>query len=389
MDNFILNNRTVIYFGKDTIRNVGELTTELGKSVLLIYGNNSVRKSGVIDIVKRSLYNAGVSVYELPGIRSNPYLCTVYDGIEICRDQHVDCILALGGGSVIDTAKAIAFGVPYSGDVWDFFLPKAEVTHTLPVGVILTVSGSGSESSNSCVITNEISHLKRSVNTDIIRPMFAILDPAITITVPPYQTACGAADALSHVMERYFTATKNVSVTDRLCEGLMKAIIENSLLVIKKPNSYDARAQLMWASKLAHDNTVGWGRTGDYAVHKMAQELSAIYDSAHGATISVMYPAWMKYVFKRDISKFIQFATNVWNVDYNASDPDKTVCEGIRRLVLFYKKLGLPTTLGELDILDDRYDEMALKCVRTAEGTVGNAFALNKKDVSEIYRLAK
>jgi len=381
---FVFLSPTKIIFGRNTEEHVGEEVKSYGKKILLHYGKGSIFKIGLYDKVIKSLKDSGVDFIELGGVQPNPRLSLVREGIEICRKNGVDFILAVGGGSVIDSAKAIAVGVPYEGDVWDFYTGKAEPKTALPIGVVLTIPAAGSEASKSSVITNEDGWYKRSLNVDIIRPKFAIMNPEITFTLSPYQTACGVADIMAHVMERYFTNDRGVDFTDRLCEATLKTVIENTFIVLKNPTDYDARAQIMWASTVAHNDLLSTGRTGDWASHMIEHELSGIYDIPHGAGLAIVFPAWMKYVYKHNIERFAQFAVRVWNVDLNFESLEKTALEGIERLRRFFKDIGLPTTLKEANIGEDRLEEMANKC--TERGEIGNFVKLNREDVLNILK---
>ncbi len=387
MKNFTFRSATKIIFGKDTENQVGIEAARYGNKILLHYGGGSIKKYGLYDRVLKSLKDANLEIIELGGVLPNPRLSMVRRGIDICRREKIDSILAVGGGSVIDSAKAIAIGVPYNGDVWDFYAGKAVVDKTIPVGVVLTISAAGSEASDSSVITNEEGLYKRGLTSEFLRPEFAILNPEITYTLPPYQTACGIADIMAHVMERYFTKVQNVDLTDRLCEATLKAVINNAPVVLKEPENYDGRAEIMWAGTVAHNNLLSTGRIGDWASHGISHELSAIYDIAHGAALSIIFPAWMKYVYKEDPERFAQFASRVWDVEPDFRNVGKTVLEGIRRLEGFYKGIGLPTTLEEANIPCDRLEEMAEKC--TVRGPRGNFVPLRKDDVLEILKLAK
>lgn len=288
MENFILNSGTKIIFGRDTEKLLGEEIKNYGKKVLLHYGGGSIKRTGLYDKVTGILKDAGLDFIELSGVKPNPRLSLVHEGIELCRKEGIDFILAVGGGSVIDSAKAIALGVPYDGDVWDFFEGKAEPKENLPVGVVLTIAAAGSEASNSAVITNENGWYKKGLNVEINRPKFAIMNPENTFSVPPYQTACGIADIMAHVMERYFTNVTNVDLTDRLCEATLKSIIRNAPIVIENPEDYNARAEIMWASTVAHNNWLSTGRIPDFGSHRIEHELSAIYDVPHGAGLAVV-----------------------------------------------------------------------------------------------------
>lgn len=390
MENFIFQNTTKIIFGKGTENEVGNEIKQYGKKVLLTYtGETFYKESGLYDRVVNSLRNAGLEFIELTGIKPNPRLSLVREGIKICREKGVDCILAVGGGSTIDTSKAIAVGVYYEGDVWDFYSGKALPQKTLPVGVILTIAATGSETSNSSVITNEDGWYKCGLNDIITRPKFAIMNPELTYTLPPFQTASGAVDIMTHVMERYFTNIKNVELTDRLCEATLKTIINNAPIVLKQPKNYEARAEIMWSGTIAHNDLLHTGRIPDWASHIIEHELGGIYDVAHGAGLAVIFPAWMKYVYKHDIERFTQFAVRVWNIDYSCDSPERTALEGIEAMTAFFKKIGMPTTLKELGIEDDRFEEMAIKATNSGANTVGGFVPLKKEDIINIFKLAR
>ncbi len=386
MENFTFVNPTRIIFGKSTEDGVGTEIKPFSSRVLMHYGKESIRKSGLFDRICRALDKEGIQHVELGGVSPNPRLSLVREGIKICREKKLDFILAVGGGSVIDSAKAIAAGVPYAGDVWDFYMRKATIAAMLPVGVVLTIPAAGSESSNGSVITNEEGSLKKDAGSELMRPRFAIMNPELTFTLPPYQTACGAADIMAHVMERYFTNARAVEFTDRLCEATLKTIIDHTPRVLADPQNYDSRAEIMWAGTIAHNDLLSTGRVGDWGSHMIEHELSAIYDVAHGAGLAVVFPAWMKRVYTHDVARFAQFAGRVWNVDYNFEDPTRTALEGIRRLEVFFHQIGLPVTLQELGVRDDRFSEMARKC--TERGPVGNFVKLGRNEVVEVYKLA-
>jgi alcohol dehydrogenase YqhD (iron-dependent ADH family) len=342
---------------------------------------------GVYDPVIKALTDEGVKYTELDGVQPNPRLSLVKKGIEICREEGIDFVLGVGGGSVIDSAKAIAFGVPYDGDVWDFFIGKARCEETLPTGCVLTLPGTGTETSLSSVITNENTGQKLSVDVDAIRCKFAILNPELTMTLPPFQTACGAFDAMSHIMERYFTDYTNVTVTDLQCEAAMKAIINLGRLLLEDPKNYDLRAEIMWVCKIAHDGSLGVGRLVDWHSHNMGHRISALTDLTHGASLAIIIPAWMKFVYKNHIERFYRFAVNVFNVDPTILSKELTALEGIKRLESFIKRIGLPTRFSEAEV------DIALIPKMTApfEGRkFGGGFqAFTKKDVDEIFELAQ
>lgn len=386
MENFIFQNTTKIIFGKNTEQEIGNEIKEFGNKVLLLYGGGSIKKNGFYDKIVNSLNNVGISIFELSGVKPNPRLSQVEKGIEICRNEKIDSILAVGGGSVIDSAKAIGIGVPYDGDVWDFFEGKSEIKDSLPIGVVLTIPAAGSESSTASIITNEVGWYKRAINSNIIRPKFAILNPEVTYTLPIHQTVAGAADIMAHVFERYFTNVQDVDFTDRLCEVIIKTIIKNLPIVLKEPENYVARAEIMWAGTLAHNELLDTGRLSDWGTHMIAHEISGIYDVTHGVTVSIISPAWMKYVYKHNINRFAKFAVNVWDVENDFEHTEKTALEGIERLEKFLKEVGLPINLKEVNVFEDRFEEMAKKC--TKAGKVGNFVKLSEEDVLNILKIA-
>lgn len=360
--------------------------SKLGDKILLHYGGGSIKKSGLYDRVKKYLAEAGVGYVELGGVKPNPALTMVRQGIDLCRTENITGILAVGGGSVIDSAKAIAIGVPYDGDVWDFYAGSGAPSESLPVGVILTIPAAGSEGSTGSVVTDEDTQSKFDAGSDVMRPVFSLMNPELTFTLSPYQTACGIVDMISHVMERYFTNTEDVGLTDRLSEAVIRSVIETAPKVFANPEDYQARAELMWASTIAHNDVTGLGREHDWASHQIQHELSAQYDVAHGAGLAVVFPAWMTHVRKENLSRFVQFALRVWNVDYVAGREDEIALEGIRRHRAFYESIGMPTNLAALGVNDNRYGIMADKAMR--DGSFGGLKKLNKEDVIAIYTLA-
>ena len=391
MENFVYYNPTKVIFGKDTEITVGKEVKKYGSKVLVhYYGDEWIKKSGLLERIISSLKAEGLKIIELPGVQPNPRLKLVYEGIKIVKEKGVDFILAVGGGSAIDSAKAIAIGVPYNGDVWDFYTGKAEVKETLPVGVILTIAAAGSETSASSVITNENGWYKRSIDgCDVIRPKFAIMNPELTYTLPPYQTASGGVDIMSHVMERFFSVTQYVDITDRLCEAVLKTVIKNLPIVLKEPDNYNARAEIMWAGSLAHNDLVGTGRKPAFACHYIEHDIGGIYDVAHGAGLTAIIPSWMRYIFKERLEAFVKFAVRIWNVDYNFEEPVRTALKGVERLEDFFRQVSMPVTLKELDanISEDRFDEIARKS--TEKGPIGFFRPLDKDDVVNILKMAK
>jgi alcohol dehydrogenase YqhD (iron-dependent ADH family) len=387
MENFRFHNSTEIIFGKETEDSVGGEVKKYADTVLLHYGGDTIKKIGLYEKVIRSLKNEGIKYFELSGVEPNPTLKKIYEGIKICRDNDIKFILAIGGGSVIDSAKAIALGVPFEGDVWDFFMGKAKPKDAIALGVILTVPAAGSESSVVTVIKNEKTLMKKGLHCHMMLPKFAILNPELTFSISAFQTACGAADILAHVMERYFTQTKKADLTDRLCEGTMRCVIENTPIVLANPKDYDSRAEIMWASTIAHNGILGTGRVEDWGSHKLGHELGAVYGVAHGASLAVIFPAWMKYVYKYNIKRFVQFADRVWGIDPCFGTEEEVALKGIGSLVQFHREIMLPVTLKELGITDDRFAEMAEKELQW--GTIGNFVKLNKEDIINIFKIAK
>ncbi len=388
MRNFEFCNPTRIVFGRGTEMQVGAEVSAYSKKVLLHFGGNSARTSGLLDRVTASLKAAGVAWVELGGVMPNPRLSLVHEGVRLCKEHEIGLVLAVGGGSVIDSAKAIAMGAVIDGDVWDFYVGKGQPRATLPVGTVLTLAAAGSESSSSSVITNEEGWLKRAVDTDVIYPRFSILNPELLFTMPDFQVACGATDILSHLMERYFTNVQNVAFTDRLLEATMKTIIAAAPKVMADRQDYDAWAEFMWAGTIAHNNLLHTGRVGDWGSHMIEHEVSGIYDVAHGAGLAVVFPAWMKYVLKHDVRRFVQWAVRVWNVELDIFDQEATGREGIARMEAFFRSLGLATTLGGLGVTDDRIAEMADKGTDGNTHTVGNFVELDRDGVEAVLRLA-
>ncbi len=388
MEDFRFQNDTEIIFGRNKEAEVGQEAAKYADTVLFHYGGGSIKEYGTYDTVKNSLQEAGLEVHELGGVQPNPRLSLVREGIQLCQEEGIEFILAVGGGSVIDSSKAIALGVKSDRDIWEYYDGDAEEIpeDILPVGVILTLAAAGSEASTGSVITKEEGKLKRAFDHRALRPEFAILDPELTTTLPDYQTASGAADIMAHVMERYFTNSESVGLTDRLCEGTLRTIIDNLPKLMEDPEDYDARAEVMWASTVAHNDLLGTGREEDWASHGIEHEISGIYDVTHGAGLAVVFPAWMKYVYEHDVERFAQFADRVWGVETDYQNLEETALEGIYRTEKFFSRIGLPTSLSEMDIDDSRIEEMAEKC--NDDGPVGNFVELDKGDVEEIYRLA-
>ena len=374
---------TYYEFGLNKEKSVCELIKRFGgKRVLLHYGGGSVIKSGLLGKIKKYLEDEHIFYVELGGVKANPESDMVYEGINVVRDNNIDFILAVGGGSVIDSAKAIGVGALYNGDFWDFFREdnRKIAEETLPVGVILTIAASGSESSNSMVITNSQTKMKRgNVRSDVVRPCFAIMNPSLTMTLSNYQTACGIVDIMTHIMERYFSNTENCIVTDYMCEAVLKSMLENGKKVIDCPEDYNARANIMWAGTIAHNNILGMDREQDWASHKIEHELSAKYNVAHGAGLAVIVPRWMKYVSKIHPKKFVQFNYKVFGIE---SDDVRL---GIQKLEDFWNSLGMSSDLASVGYCKEDLDYLVEHIDYTISGTIGNYVKLTKDDVRKIY----
>ena len=392
MNNFDFYAPARILFGRGEENRIGELLRPHAKKILLHYGGGSVKKSGLLDRVTASLKAAGVEYAELGGVKPNPRLSLVYEGIELCKKENVELILAVGGGSVIDSAKAIAMGVYYDGDIWEVYEQGKGIEKALPVATILTIPAAGSESSGDTVITNEEQQLKLGYGSSHLRPLLSVMNPELFFTLPENQLANGVADMMSHVFERYFTNPTHTDLTDGLCETVLHTLMKNALIAKEDMSNYDAWAELGFSGTVAHNGLVGMGRAQDWGCHNMEHELSAIYDVAHGAGLAVLTPGWMEYVYKDNVPMFVQFAVNVMGVNGSYRDPDAIVMEGINRLREFFRKMGLPGTLAELGIGEDRLEEMAKKCTGEAFGSehpVGGLKKLYWQDVLNIYKLVK
>ena len=381
---------TRFVFGRGAEQKAGEQVRDFGGTkALIVYGGGSAVRSGLIDRVKASLDGAGVGYVCLGGVKPNPRDTLVYEGIDLARREGVDFILAVGGGSVIDTGKAVAHGVCYDGDFWDLWCGRAKSVRALPVGVVLTMAAAGSESSNSCVITQESTKTKRGLRSELNRPRFAIMNPELAMTLPPYQIASGATDILAHIMERYFTCEKEVDLTDRLCEGAMVAVIRAARIAVKHPDDYDAQAQLMWGSTIAHNDTVGVGRVQDFGSHQIEHELSALYDVAHGAGLAVVFPAWMRYHMDKDVMRFAQFAVRVYGCEMNFEHPEQTALRGIEAHEAFLRDIGMPLTLKEIGARSEDIPALAAHTkVTNPDGTTGGVFHMTREDIENILRLA-
>ena len=389
MKNFDFWSPTYFAFGKDQENRAGELVKKFGGTKVLIhYGGGSVVRSGLLDRVKASLEREGIAYAELGGVKPNPRSGLVYEGIELCRKEGVDFLLAVGGGSTIDSSKAIAAGVLYDGDFWDFYCGKAFVQKALPVGTVLTIAAAGSEGSGDSVITKEEGMFKRGTGSNALRPKFSILNPALTQTLPPHQTAAGITDIMAHLYERYITSTTEVEVTDRMIEALMMTLVHEGPRVIENPDNYEARANIMWAGMMAHNNSCGVGRNQDWLSHTIEHELSALYDCAHGAGLAVTMPAVFTYELPHAVMRFAQVASRVWGCPMDFANPEATAKAGIEALRSFLTALGMPRTIGELGGREEDIPTLVNVLCRGdgRNGTIGGFLTLDEEQCTEIYR---
>ena len=386
MNNFAFYTPTRYEFGRNVENRAGELIAALpGRHALVIYGGGSAIRSGLLQRVRTSLEGASVPYTLMGGIQPNPTDDRVYEGIETVKKLNIDCILAVGGGSVIDTAKAIAAGALSDGDFWDFFSGKT-ITEALPIGVVLTIPAAGSEGSGNAVITRREGLHKISIRTEhVLRPKFALLNPELTFSLPPYQTAAGIVDMMAHILERYFSPTEGTEVTDRLCEGLLKAIITEAPIVLQQPENYDARANIMWAGTLAHNGICGCGRTEDWVSHRMEHELSAVYGVTHGAGLAVVNPAWMTFMASHRVDRVAQLAQRVFNV--SGSDKKQIALQGIEKLKEFYRSIGMPTTLAQLGIPDPDFQLLVKKLHENMGQVFGGYYPIDATTSMEIYKM--
>lgn len=389
MNNFTFYSPTEFVFGKGTEMQTGELVRKYGASkVLIVYGGGSVVRSGLLERVKQTLAQTGIPCLELGGVQPNPIDTKVYEGIDLCRREGVDFVLAVGGGSVIDTAKAIAAGVPYEGDFWDFYIQKATVSSALKVAVVLTIPAAGSEGSGNSVITKVSTLQKMSLRApELLRPRFSIMNPELTFTLPPYQTAAGIVDMMAHIMERYFTNTADTEIADRLCEGTLKAIITEAPRVMADPKDYGARANIMWSGMIAHNGTCGVGNEEDWASHFMEHEISALYDVTHGAGLAVIFPAWFTWMASHHVEKVAQYAARVWDVPVS-EDLKAMALEGVARLKSFFTSIGMPVNFAQLGV-EHPDIELLVEHLHANKGEqVGCYVRLGRKETREIYELA-
>ncbi len=392
MENFEYYAPTKVVFGKETEKQVGNLVAQQEcKKVLVHYGSGSVKRSGLLDRIYVSLDEAGINYVELGGVVPNPRLSLVYKGIDLCKEEGVDFILAVGGGSVIDSAKAIGYGVANEGDVWDFYEKKREATACLPIGVVLTIAAAGSEMSNSSVITNENGWLKRGCNFNCCRAKFAVMNPELTMTLPKYQTASGCVDIMMHTMERYFNQSENMELTDGFSEHLICTVMKNAKILMTEPNNYEARAEVMWAGSLSHNGLTGCGTDGgDWASHQLEHELGGMFDVAHGAGLAAVWGSWARYVLDARPERFAQFAIRVMGVE-PMQTVEETARKGIEAMETFYRELEMPTCIRDMEIslTEEQCHELAEKCSHFGKRTIGIVKKLDKEDMFQIYKNAR
>ena len=383
---------TRVVFGRESEEKLPQLIQQYGGGKVLVhFGGGSARRSGLLDKVEKMLTEAGINYVELGGVVPNPLLSKVREGIELCRREHVNFILAVGGGSVIDSSKAIGYGVGYPGDVWDFWDGKAVPQSCLPIGVMLTIPAAGSEMSSSCVITNDEGMLKRGVNSDLSRCKFAIMNPERTYTLPPYQTAAGATDIMMHTMERYFSKYEDATLTDAIAEALLRTVKEAVFEVLRDPEDYRNRAAIMWASSLSHNDLTECGTEKDFACHKLEHELSGLFGVTHGAGLAAIWGSWARYVMDKHLTRFVKFAVNVMGVTNDFTDPKATALKGIEATERFFHAIGMPTSIPELigrEATDEEIAVLVEKCSRGGKMNIGAMEVLKTEDMTSVYRLA-
>ena len=394
MFGFTFYTPTKVVFGKDTEKEAGALVREYGGTrVLLHYGGASAVKSGLIDRVKAALDAEGIFHVELGGVVPNPHLSKVREGVSLAKENGIDFLLAVGGGSVIDSAKAIAYALADpERDVWELFLRQRRAAGCLPIGCVLTIAAAGSEMSNSCVITNEQTGEKRSYNDDIARPRFAVMDPALTCTLPDYQTEAGCADIMMHTMERYFTQGGNMELTDEIAEALLRTVMKHAEILHEHPDCYESRAEVMWASSLAHNDLTGCGNDGgDFATHLLEHELGGMFDVTHGAGLTALWPSWARYVYRDCLPRFVRYAEKVMGVQDQGQGNEQIALEGIARMEAFYRRIGMPVNMRELGIepTEEQIQAMTRSCAAAAGGKKGSAKVLYPEDMAAIYRMAR
>lgn len=380
---------TKVFFGKDKQKDVGKIISEYGyKKIMLLYGKGSIKQSGLYDTIMASLTKNNIDVMEMAGVEPNPKIEFVREAVRVAKQEKIELVLAVGGGSVIDAAKYTALGAVTEHDVWDFVTGKQNPEAALPVGCVLTIAAAGSEMSWSAVVSDLSQNMKRGLATNLIRPLFSICNPELTYTVSPYQTACGITDIMAHTIERYFTPCEPFDLTDRIAESVLRAVINSASVVMKNPCDYEARANIMWAASLSHNNLTGCGRINALPVHQLEHAVSGEYDRvAHGAGLAVLFPAWAKYVYKHNISRFAQFARRVWNV--NETDDKKAAEAGIEAMSQFFKSIGMPTTLNEFGIGEENIPKLTDLCTFYGQRTINSVIELGDKEIKEIFEICK
>ncbi len=384
MRDFVFHNPCRIIFGKDTAATVGAETAQYGRKILLVTGGGSIRKSGLYDRVVAGLQEQGITYFEVGGVQPNPRLTSVYEGIRLCKQEGLEFILAVGGGSVVDAAKAMAAGAKYEGDVWDFFEQRAVIQDALPLGDIITLAATGTEMNGNAVVTKWETNQKLPIGSPLLIPRFSILDPALTATVPRDQTVNGIVDIMAHVFEQYFSPTPATILVDRMAESVLKTMIEIAPAVLQNPADYDARAEMLWSGTIALNSLLSCGKITDWATHMIEHEISAIYDIPHGAGLAIVFPNWMSQVMDNGLPKFKQYAERVWDVAAAGRSDREIALDGIERTRQFFNRIGAPATLGHYEIGPERIPEMAEKAVRF--GPLGNFQELGKGDVEAILR---
>ena len=384
---------TEVVFGENSEEQVAALVKKYGGTKVLVhYGGKTAERSGLLDKICGLLTEGGIAFKKLGGVVPNPRLSLVHEGIKLCREEGIDFILAVGGGSVIDSSKAIAYGVPYEGEVWDFYLGKDKATKMLPVACVLTIPAAGSEMSEASVITNEDGDVKLGYSNNLSRPKFAIMNPKRTFTLPPYQTAAGVTDMMMHTMERYFTKDDDMDLTTDIAEAMLRSMKDAIFAVLKNPEDYRYRAQIMWGGSLMHNGLTGCGVTDDWATHQLEHELSGMFDVTHGAGLAAIWPSWARYVMHENLSRFVRFAVNVMDVPNDFTDPEGTALKGIEAMERFYHAIGMPINIKELigkDITDEEIKEMTRKCSRNYQHTCGQLKVLKAEDMENIYKMAR
>lgn len=390
MKNFVYHAPTKVFFGKDVEKQVGPVLAEAGfRHVMVLYGGGSVRKSGLLDIVTDSLEAAGITHVELGGVEPNPKVGFVRDGVKFAEKEQVELIVAVGGGSVIDTAKGIGLGYVHGRDPWEMIEQGIAPTKRLPIAVVLSIASAGSEMSYSHVLTNPEKHMKRFLNSDLLRPDFSFENPAYTFSVNPYQTACGIVDTMMHTLERYCTGDSDNDLTDRIAEALLVAVKNAGTQVMNNPSDYEARATLMWASSLSHNGLTGCGKQTFFPAHKIEHDVSGLHDEiSHGAGLAVIFPAWARYVYRHDVRRFAQLAVRVWGIDMDHDHPERTAEQGIDAMVAYFKALGMPVTMRELGIDPHEYRQLADMSTKGNTHPLGSYVSLGSDEIVEIFRLA-